>query len=94
MAAIVADTSTVLKWYIPESTTNRLWQFVTMFSTAHTTCAHRRSCPSNTFPGRTDILPRVQSWGSTVTDRAHDGRFPTRVVRWGCGPCQSGPRLG
>jgi len=23
-----------------------------------------------------DILPRVKSWGSTVTDRAHDGEVP------------------
>ncbi len=25
---------------------------------------------------RTDILPRLNSWGSTVTDRAHDGEVP------------------
>ena len=26
--------------------------------------------------GRSDILPRLKSWGSTVTDRAHDGEVP------------------
>ena len=27
-----------------------------------------------------DILPRLKSWGSTVTDRAHDGEVPHSCV--------------
>ena len=41
-----------------------------------------------------DFLPRLQSWGSRHRRAPTAERFPTRrTARWGCGPCQYGPRL-